>query len=31
MKFVEGESERTNYVYCHTEKGDLIIFCKMYF
>lgn len=31
MKFVEGESERTNHVYCHIEKGNLIIFCKMYF
>lgn len=31
MKFVEGESGRTNHVYCHIEKGNLIIFCKMYF
>lgn len=31
MKSVEGESGRTNHVYCHIEKGNLIIFCKMYF
>lgn len=26
MKSVEGESGRTNDVYCHTEKGNLIFF-----
>lgn len=31
LKSVEGESERTNDVYCHIAKGNLIIFCKMYF
>lgn len=31
MKSVEGESGRTNDVYCHTEKGNLIFFCIMYF
>lgn len=28
---VEGASERTNDVYCHIAKGNLSLFCKMYF